>query len=331
VLHEAVVETGALVGANAGRDQSHARAGGCDGARRPGQIREGAASLEQNLHGTRRTTSNEASATGANYTAWIEDRMDIVSVGVWDRCARPSAVRAGRRDGDRDRVARLRCGVGARGGRQGPVGGVRVAPCRNDDTRGRDGYRQHLLARCDLDGAGAQDVDRSVPTIVSCWASESVIARWSRECRGLTYEKPIATMRSYLERMDQATYLGPAPSTAPVRVLGALRDRMMNLAAELADGAHPYNVPPEHTAHAREVLGADKLLAPEVAVTLERDATKARELGRVHLAIYMNLPNYTKQPARSWLQRRRLCRWWQAIGSSMRWSGGAASSALPRW
>ncbi|HUP74811.1 MAG TPA: TIGR03620 family F420-dependent LLM class oxidoreductase [Acidimicrobiales bacterium] len=111
--------------------------------------------------------------------------------------------------------------------------------------------------------------------------------------RGHAYEKPIATMRSYLEGMDAAMYLGAPPSTTPVRVLGALRDRMMGLSAELADGAHPYNVPPEHTAHARHLLGPGKLLAPEVAVTLERDATKARELGRAHLAIYMNLPNYT--------------------------------------
>jgi probable F420-dependent oxidoreductase len=111
--------------------------------------------------------------------------------------------------------------------------------------------------------------------------------------RGHSYEKPIATMRSYLQGMDVATYLGAPPSTTPVRVLGALRDRMMGLSAELADGAHPYNVPPEHTAHARQILGPGKLLAPEVAVTLERDATKARELGRAHLAIYMNLPNYT--------------------------------------
>jgi len=111
--------------------------------------------------------------------------------------------------------------------------------------------------------------------------------------RGLSYEKPIATMRSYLERMDQAMYLGPVPSAAPVRVLGALRDRMMTLATELADGAHPYNVPPEHTAHARQVLGPGKLLAPELAVTLERDPAKAREMGRAHLAIYLGLPNYT--------------------------------------
>ena len=111
--------------------------------------------------------------------------------------------------------------------------------------------------------------------------------------RGHAYEKPIATMREYLERMDQSMYLGPAPSTAPVRVLGALRDRMMTLASELADGAHPYNVPPEHTEHARQVLGAGKLLAPEVAVTLERDPARAREIGRAHLAIYFGLPNYT--------------------------------------
>jgi probable F420-dependent oxidoreductase len=111
--------------------------------------------------------------------------------------------------------------------------------------------------------------------------------------RGLTYEKPIATMRRYLEQMDAATYLGPAPPVAPVRVIGALRDRMMALAAELAEGAHPYNVPPEHTAHARQVLGPDKLLAPELAVTLERDPDKARALGRAHLAIYLGLPNYT--------------------------------------
>ena len=67
----------------------------------------------------------------------------------------------------------------------------------------------------------------------------------------------------------------------------------MALAAELADGAHPYNVPAEHTQRARAALGPDKLLAPEVAVALTADASAARELGRAHLAIYLGLPNYT--------------------------------------
>jgi len=111
--------------------------------------------------------------------------------------------------------------------------------------------------------------------------------------RGHTYAKPIATMRAYLEGMDKALYLAAAPSAAPRRVIGALRPRMLGLAAELSDGAHPYNVPAEHTDAARRILGPGKLLAPELAVTLETDAAAARAIGRAHLAIYLGLPNYT--------------------------------------
>jgi probable F420-dependent oxidoreductase len=75
-------------------------------------------------------------------------------------------------------------------------------------------------------------------------------------------------------------------------VLAALGPKMLALAAEHADGAHPYNVPPEHTARAREILGSDKLLAPEQAVLLETDPTEARRIGREHVAIYRDLPNY---------------------------------------
>jgi len=67
---------------------------------------------------------------------------------------------------------------------------------------------------------------------------------------------------------------------------------MMALSAELADGAHPYNVTPEHTAEARQILGPGKLLCPEVWVLLETDAAKARGLGRQALASYMRLDNY---------------------------------------
>jgi probable F420-dependent oxidoreductase len=68
---------------------------------------------------------------------------------------------------------------------------------------------------------------------------------------------------------------------------------MLALASERANGAHPYNVPPEHTARAREILGPDKLLAPEQAVLLETDPGEARRIGRAHFAIYRGLPNYT--------------------------------------
>jgi probable F420-dependent oxidoreductase len=110
--------------------------------------------------------------------------------------------------------------------------------------------------------------------------------------RGGTYERPFTAMREYLERMDTAMYAAAEPPEPPKRVLAALGPKMLALAAERADGAHPYNVPPEHTARAREILGPDQLLAPEQAVLLETDPAEARRIGRAHMAIYLDLPNY---------------------------------------
>jgi probable F420-dependent oxidoreductase len=110
--------------------------------------------------------------------------------------------------------------------------------------------------------------------------------------RGHEYGKPVATMRAYLEAMDGALYFALPPPTEPVRVLAALGPKMLALAAEKASGAHPYFVPPEHTARAREILGPDRLLAPEQAVVLETDPPRARELARKHMSIYIGLPNY---------------------------------------
>ena len=110
--------------------------------------------------------------------------------------------------------------------------------------------------------------------------------------RGHEYGRPVATMRAYLEAMDSALYLAAPPPTEPVRVLAALGPRMLALAAEKASGAHPYFVPPEHTARAREVVGPDRLLAPEQAVVLETDRGQAREIARRHMATYLGLPNY---------------------------------------
>jgi probable F420-dependent oxidoreductase len=111
--------------------------------------------------------------------------------------------------------------------------------------------------------------------------------------RGHDYGKPLATMRAYLDAMDGAIYFAAPPPAEPVRVLAALGPKMLALAAEKAAGAHPYFVPPEHTARAREALGPERILAPEQAVVLETDPARAREVARGHLAIYLGLPNYT--------------------------------------
>ena len=112
------------------------------------------------------------------------------------------------------------------------------------------------------------------------------------QLRGHTYGKPIASMRAYLDGMDRAPYRAVPPSVKPIRVLAALGPQMLRLAAERADGAHSYFVPPEHTARAREILGSDRVLAVEQAVVLETDATKAREIARAHTSRYLALPNY---------------------------------------
>src|SRR4051812_21029075 len=102
------------------------------------------------------------------------------------------------------------------------------------------------------------------------------------------YRKPLSTMRAYLDSLDAAAPAVPAEE----RVLAALGPRMLELARGRAAGAHPYLVPVDHTARAREILGAGPLLAPEQAVVLERDPDRARTIARGHLERYLALPNY---------------------------------------
>lgn len=112
------------------------------------------------------------------------------------------------------------------------------------------------------------------------------------QIRGHVYGPPLATMRAYLDAMDAATYLPPRAEPEP-RVLAALGPRMLKLAAERSLGAHPYFVPVEHTAIARQTMGDGPLLAPEQAVVLERDPGRAREIARAHMTRYLAAENYT--------------------------------------
>jgi len=110
--------------------------------------------------------------------------------------------------------------------------------------------------------------------------------------RGHRYEKPVPTMRAYLDAMDAAPYHAVPPAAKPFRVLAALGPKMLQLAAARADGAHPYFVTPEHTARAREILGAHRLLAVEQAVVLETGSVQAREIARSYMSMYLTLTNY---------------------------------------
>jgi probable F420-dependent oxidoreductase len=99
-------------------------------------------------------------------------------------------------------------------------------------------------------------------------------------------------MREYLDAMDRARYGPPMPAEPMPRVLAALGPKMLALARDRSDGAHPYLTTPAHTARARETLGVRPLLAPEQGVVLETVPERAREIARGHLAGYLQLPNY---------------------------------------
>jgi probable F420-dependent oxidoreductase len=116
---------------------------------------------------------------------------------------------------------------------------------------------------------------------------------------GHDYTKPLTRMREYLDAMDASRYTGPLPADPAPRVLAALAPKMLELARDRAQGAHPYLVTPEHTVRARAILGVGPLLAPEQAFVLESDPVRARTVAREYLKVYLTLPNYAENWRRS--------------------------------
>ena len=121
--------------------------------------------------------------------------------------------------------------------------------------------------------------------------------------RGHNYAKPVATMRAYLDAMDAAEVAIPAQERNVV--LAALGPRMLALAAERTRGAHPYNVTPEHTARAREIVGPDAWLCVEQKVCVTNEASTARNVAAQTLGIYMPLTKLPQQLAQPRLRRGR--------------------------
>ena len=106
--------------------------------------------------------------------------------------------------------------------------------------------------------------------------------------RGHVYEKPIPTMRAYLNGVAKGE-AGAANFPVCIAALGPL---MLKLAGQMTQGAIPYNTTPKHTAEAAKILGPNKWLAIEQKVTIETDPDKARALGREELSRYMPMDNY---------------------------------------
>jgi probable F420-dependent oxidoreductase len=100
------------------------------------------------------------------------------------------------------------------------------------------------------------------------------------------YQKPYDALVSYLDKLDDRC----VPTSR--RVIAALGPKVLQLAAHRSAGAHPYLTTPEHTAQARDLVGASVFLAPEHKVVLTTDADEARKLGRDSVGFYLRLSNY---------------------------------------
>ena len=166
-----------------------------------------------------------------------------------------------------------------------------------------------------IDDAVLGDIDRLLSKtqrivlgtgIINIWKQEAAdVAAWwqgqsaERQARvllgigvshapliGEGWVKPIAKTRTWIE---DAIAAGLAADALCVAALGP---QMLALSRDRTAGAHPYLVTPEHTAAARAILGAGKLLAPEQGVVLESDPDTARALARGAVQFYTSLPNY---------------------------------------
>src|ERR1044071_695622 len=112
------------------------------------------------------------------------------------------------------------------------------------------------------------------------------------DARGHQYGRPVPTMRAYLDDMEKSAAIAPLLDDPAPTVLAALGPQMTALAGRRTDGVFPYNVTPEHTARAREVIGPSKWLCVEQKVLLVTDPGKAREIARQVMAFYLPLTNY---------------------------------------
>ena len=145
--------------------------------------------------------------------------------------------------------------------------------------------------------------------------------------RGHTYGKPVATMRAYLDAMDALTYAGPPPAEKPLRVLAALGPKMLELARDRADGAHPFSTTPEHTAMARGILGPGKLLLVEQKVMLTTDPAVGRAMGRSMVTGLASIPNYHASLTRMGFSEQDMAGSDRAADALVTWGDAAAIRA----
>lgn len=86
------------------------------------------------------------------------------------------------------------------------------------------------------------------------------------------FSNPAQRMREYVQAMGS----GVEDKVVAPRLIAAMGPRMLEIAAEDADGALPSAMPVAHTAQARSILGPEKLLVVGVGAYLGEDKAQGR-------------------------------------------------------
>ncbi len=111
---------------------------------------------------------------------------------------------------------------------------------------------------------------------------------------GVKTGKPLTDVREFVEAWRAVPRVGELPPL----VLATLRERMVNLAGEIADGMVYANVARSHMADSLAALPAqakqrdDFLVMNMIPTTIHDDVDRARERNRKTLTGYAMLPNY---------------------------------------
>jgi probable F420-dependent oxidoreductase len=103
------------------------------------------------------------------------------------------------------------------------------------------------------------------------------------------YVSPIAKSREYIAELAAQ----PQPVPPQRLLLSALGPLALQLAASSTAGSIPYLTVPAHTTFAREALGSDPFLAPELGVVMTQNRDEGRHRARQFLEMYLEFSNYT--------------------------------------
>jgi probable F420-dependent oxidoreductase len=103
------------------------------------------------------------------------------------------------------------------------------------------------------------------------------------------YKRPLTNLEAFLDGIDAAAE--PIPTDR--RIIAALGPKMLRMSARRSLGTIPYFTSVDHTRFARETVGPEALVIPELACVLDEDVERARAAAREYAQLYLGLSNYT--------------------------------------